>query len=130
MRRLIPFLFVLLACNRPHPLKEIVLEYDSHCPLHVEQEKDYYKVLPMSEQCGEIIIYDDSLRFKSDNDSLSFVLYVLNFNGDPMTSRIVCRSQDGEDMLFMLGKQKFSKRYDACILTRNGGHYFDIRKVR
>lgn len=127
--RLLLLLVVLSACSVPRENRAL-LEYDAHCPLHMEQQKDYYKVLPMREQYGKIIVYDDSVCFKSDNDTLRFVLRVLSFSGDHSMSRIVCLKEGGEHVLFTLSKQRFSRRYDAYILTSNGGHYFDISTVR
>ena len=89
MRNLLFVLFMVVMGCSSKPPKTITLEYDSFCAIHVEKGADYYKVLPMCDDAGKIIIYEDSISFIGVPDSLNYTLYPIGFNGDPNMSRMI-----------------------------------------
>lgn len=130
MKKLLLLFALALASCEGEEQNEITLEYDAYCPLHVEEGKEYHKVLPMCEEKGKIIIYNDSIDFIGASDSLSFVLYPFSFHGEPRMSRMLCRTSSGKDAIFLLGDIPFSNKYEVCVLMQNEGHYFSIVHVR
>lgn len=120
---------VLYGCSPPRK-ERAIMDYASHCYLRMGQNREFHKELPMIEQNGTIIVYDDSICFQSKSDSLAFVLDVVSFSGDMSFSRLVCRSRAKEIYIFMVEKQRFNPNYDVCFLAPNSGHYFNVHKVR
>ncbi len=108
--------------------KRVVMEYDAHCDLCMDSAQVPYKDLPMIADSGRITIYDDSIRFEGPAE-LDFVLGIIDFNGTPLTSRVMCITEKGEPCMIMVSQQTPSLRYEVYVFTEKGGHYFDIYKV-
>lgn len=122
-------IFALVACESGRP-NMVTLEYESYCPLHVEEGKDYQKLLPICEENGSIIIYSDSICFTGPSDLLNFVIYPISFMGEPNMSRIICKTSTGKDVVFVINSQRFSLKYEAAVIMQDGGLYFNVIKVK
>jgi len=125
--RWVAALLILAACSGAGNSKRATLEYKARCPLRIEEGKEFYKVPPMIEESGKIEVYNDSILFSSGDSS--YVVHILSFSGRDDMSHIIGRKEDGQAVVFLL-QRNADLGYEACILTGDGGQYFDIKSVQ